>query len=94
MNFLQISHLFPILHFQTLINDLDRSTGAYRDEFNLKIAIMSFINAALRYGAGTVSTHFIVFSTLQLLPRPVLRNLFQITATHVELAIFGGTQKL
>ncbi len=36
------------------MNDLDRSTGIYKDEFNLKIAIMSFINAALRYGAGAV----------------------------------------
>ena len=40
--------------FQTLINDLDRTTGHYREEFNLKIAIMSFINAALKYGAGAV----------------------------------------
>lgn len=44
--------------FQTLINDLDRSTGAYKDEFNLKIAIMSFINAALRYGAGADHIEF------------------------------------
>lgn len=42
------------LSFQTLINDLDRTTGQYREEFNLKIAIMSFINAALKYGAGAV----------------------------------------
>ena len=41
--------------FQTLINDLDRTTGHYREEFNMKIAIMSFINAALKYGAGAVS---------------------------------------
>eukprot|EP00794_Sanderia_malayensis_P020228 gene20228-22204_t len=44
--------------FQTLINDLDRSTGIYKDEFNLKIAIMSFINAALRYGAGADHIEF------------------------------------
>jgi hypothetical protein len=48
---------FDIVCFfvQTLLNDLDRSTGIYREEFNLKIAIMSFINAALKYGAGAVS---------------------------------------
>ena len=40
---------------QTLINDLDRSTGAYRDEVGLKTAIMSCINAMLKYGAGQVS---------------------------------------
>ncbi|CAB1331125.1 unnamed protein product, partial [Coregonus sp. 'balchen'] len=38
--------------FQTLLNDLDRSTGRYRDEVNLKTAIMSFINAVLSQGAG------------------------------------------
>ncbi|XP_013391279.1 disheveled-associated activator of morphogenesis 1-like, partial [Lingula anatina] len=38
--------------FQTLINDLDRSTGVYREEVHLKTAIMSFINAALKYGPG------------------------------------------
>lgn len=48
--------------FQTLINDLDRTTGHYREEFNLKIAIMSFINAALKYGAGAVCLdHLCVF---------------------------------
>lgn len=39
---------------QTLLNDLDRSTGRYRDEVNLKTAIMSFINAVLSQGAGEV----------------------------------------
>lgn len=39
---------------QTLLNDLDRSTGRYRDEVNLKTAIMSFINAVLSKGAGEV----------------------------------------
>uniref|UniRef100_A0A8C0FEX6 Dishevelled associated activator of morphogenesis 1 n=1 Tax=Bubo bubo TaxID=30461 RepID=A0A8C0FEX6_BUBBB len=38
--------------FQTLINDLDKSTGRYRDEVSLKTAIMSFINAVLSQGAG------------------------------------------
>lgn len=48
-------YFFISIIFQTIINDLDRSTGLYRDEFSSKIAIMSFINAALRYGAGAVS---------------------------------------
>lgn len=39
---------------QTLLNELDRSTGRYRDEVNLKTAIMSFINAVLNAGAGEV----------------------------------------
>lgn len=40
---------------QTLINDLDRNTGRYRDEVNLKTAIMSFINAVLSQGTGEVN---------------------------------------
>lgn len=39
---------------QTLLNELDRSLGRYRDEVNLKTAIMSFINAVLNAGAGEV----------------------------------------
>ncbi|CAN7941980.1 unnamed protein product, partial [Ixodes hexagonus] len=38
--------------FQTVLNDLDRSTGVYKDEVNLKTAIMSFVNAILNYGPG------------------------------------------
>jgi dishevelled associated activator of morphogenesis len=34
---------------------LERSTGKYREEVNLKTAIMSFINAALRCGPGQVT---------------------------------------
>lgn len=41
---------------QTLLNELDRSTGRYRDEVNLKTAIMSFINAVLNAGAGEVES--------------------------------------
>uniref|UniRef100_A0A8B9JLK0 Disheveled-associated activator of morphogenesis 1 n=1 Tax=Astyanax mexicanus TaxID=7994 RepID=A0A8B9JLK0_ASTMX len=41
--------------FQMLLNDLDRSTGRYRDEVSLKTAIMSFINAVLSQGAGEVN---------------------------------------
>lgn len=37
------------------MHDLDRSTGSHKEEFNLKIVIMSFVNASLRYGAGSVS---------------------------------------
>ncbi|XP_043372066.1 disheveled-associated activator of morphogenesis 1 isoform X3 [Dermochelys coriacea] len=44
--------------FQTLMNDLDKSTGRYRDEVNLKTAIMSFINAVLSQGAGVESLDF------------------------------------
>uniref|UniRef100_A0A7N6AQX1 Dishevelled associated activator of morphogenesis 1b n=1 Tax=Anabas testudineus TaxID=64144 RepID=A0A7N6AQX1_ANATE len=44
--------------FQTLLTDLDRSTGRYRDEVNLKTAIMSFINAVLSQGAGETSLEF------------------------------------
>uniref|UniRef100_A0A8D0A2H8 Dishevelled associated activator of morphogenesis 1b n=1 Tax=Sander lucioperca TaxID=283035 RepID=A0A8D0A2H8_SANLU len=44
--------------FQTLLTDLDRSTGRYRDEVSLKTAIMSFINAVLSQGAGETSLEF------------------------------------
>ncbi|XP_041107066.1 disheveled-associated activator of morphogenesis 2-like isoform X1 [Polyodon spathula] len=44
--------------FQTLLNELDRSTGRYRDEVNLKTAIMSFINAILNAGAGEDNLEF------------------------------------
>lgn len=44
--------------FQGIINDLDRSTGLYRDDVNLKTAIMSFINAVLNYGPGQENLEF------------------------------------
>ncbi|XP_062863248.1 disheveled-associated activator of morphogenesis 2 isoform X2 [Trichomycterus rosablanca] len=44
--------------FQTLLHELDRSTGRYRDEVNLKTAIMSFINAVLNAGPGEDSLEF------------------------------------
>ena len=44
--------------FQTVMNDLDRSTGSYRDETNLKLAIMSLINALVNYGAGEDQVEF------------------------------------
>uniref|UniRef100_A0A8C5PC98 Dishevelled associated activator of morphosis 2 n=1 Tax=Leptobrachium leishanense TaxID=445787 RepID=A0A8C5PC98_9ANUR len=42
----------------TLLNELDRSMGKYRDEVNLKTAIMSFINAVLNAGAGEDNLEF------------------------------------
>jgi len=60
-----MSPLFVFLS-QTLLNDLDKSTGRYRDEVSLKTAIMSFINAVLSQGAGEVR-HFGCFHTRQFL---------------------------
>uniref|UniRef100_A0A8D3DQ16 Disheveled-associated activator of morphogenesis 1 n=1 Tax=Scophthalmus maximus TaxID=52904 RepID=A0A8D3DQ16_SCOMX len=64
--------------FQTLINDLDRSTGRYRDEVNLKTAIMSFINAVLSQGAGESSLEFRIhlrYEFLMLGIQPVIDKL-------------------
>ena len=57
---LQLSYLLPIpgTRFQSIINDLDRSTGKYRDDVNVKTAIMSFINAILNYGPGQENLEF------------------------------------
>ncbi|XP_072031221.1 disheveled-associated activator of morphogenesis 1-like isoform X2 [Amphiura filiformis] len=44
--------------FQRLVHDLDRSTGRYREEVNLKTAVMSFINAVIKYGAGEDNLEF------------------------------------
>ena len=44
--------------FQSIINDLDRSTGKYRDDVYVKTAIMSFINAILNYGPGQENLEF------------------------------------
>ncbi|XP_066141423.1 disheveled-associated activator of morphogenesis 1 [Euwallacea fornicatus] len=49
---------FERARFQGIINDLDRSTGIYRDEVNLKTAIMSFVNAVLNYGLGQENLEF------------------------------------
>ena len=48
----------PGTRFQSIINDLDRSTGKYRDDVNVKTAIMSFINAILNYGPGQENLEF------------------------------------
>ncbi|XP_073683001.1 disheveled-associated activator of morphogenesis 1 isoform X1 [Garra rufa] len=64
--------------FQTLLNDLDRSTGRYRDEVNLKTAIMSFINAILSQGAGETSLEFRIhlrYEFLMLGIQPVIDKL-------------------
>ncbi|KAG8123388.1 hypothetical protein E2320_018747, partial [Naja naja] len=50
--------LQAMLHYQTLLNELDRSMGRYRDEVNLKTAIMSFINAVLNAGSGEDNLEF------------------------------------
>ncbi|XP_053951305.1 disheveled-associated activator of morphogenesis 1 isoform X2 [Anastrepha ludens] len=46
------------VRFQTVINDLDRTRGAYRDNIHLQTAIMSFVNAVLNYGPGQESLEF------------------------------------
>ncbi|XP_062858299.1 disheveled-associated activator of morphogenesis 1b isoform X1 [Trichomycterus rosablanca] len=64
--------------FQMLLNDLDRSTGRYRDEVSLKTAIMSFINAVLSQGAGETSVEFRVhlrYEFLMLGIQPIIDKL-------------------
>jgi len=51
-------HASERTRFQGIVNDLDRSTGAYRDDVSLKTAIMSLINAVLNYGPGRESLEF------------------------------------
>ncbi|XP_062862920.1 disheveled-associated activator of morphogenesis 1 isoform X2 [Trichomycterus rosablanca] len=63
--------------FQSLVNDLDRSTGRYKDE-NLKTTIMSFINAVLSQGAGETSLDFRIhlrYEFLMLGIQPVIDKL-------------------
>ncbi|KAF5898715.1 disheveled-associated activator of morphogenesis 1-like isoform X1, partial [Clarias magur] len=64
--------------FQSLVNELDRSTGRYRDEVNLKTAVMSFINAVLSQGAGESSLDFRIhlrYEFLMLGIQPVIDKL-------------------
>ncbi|XP_054651994.1 disheveled-associated activator of morphogenesis 1-like [Dunckerocampus dactyliophorus] len=64
--------------FQTLVTDLDRSTGRYRDEVNLKTAIMSLINAVLSQGPGETSMEFrmhLRYELLMLGIQPVIDKL-------------------
>ncbi|XP_015427363.1 PREDICTED: disheveled-associated activator of morphogenesis 2 isoform X1 [Myotis davidii] len=66
--------------FQTLRNELDRSLGRYRDEVNLKTAIMSFINAVLNAGAGEDNLEFrlhLRYEFLMLGIQPVIDKLRQ-----------------
>ncbi|KAJ6666796.1 hypothetical protein lerEdw1_018797 [Lerista edwardsae] len=49
---------FLTVSLQSLLNELDRSMGRYRDEVNLKTAIMSFINAVLNAGTGEDNLEF------------------------------------
>ncbi|CAN0407724.1 disheveled-associated activator of morphogenesis 2-like isoform X1 [Lampetra fluviatilis] len=51
-------HAAERTRFQTLITELDRNTGKYRDEVSLKTAIMSFINAILNAGTGQENMEF------------------------------------
>ncbi|XP_076030296.1 disheveled-associated activator of morphogenesis-like protein [Oratosquilla oratoria] len=64
--------------FQTLIVDLDRSWGNYADELALKIALMSFINAIIRWGPGEDSLEFrlhLRYEFLMLGVQPVIEKL-------------------
>lgn len=64
--------------FQTLIVDLDRSWGNFADELSLKIAIMSFINAIIRWGPGEDSLEFrlhLRYEFLMLGVQPVIEKL-------------------
>ncbi|KAJ0176247.1 hypothetical protein K1T71_008421 [Dendrolimus kikuchii] len=64
--------------FQNVINELDRCTGAYRDDLGLKTAIMSFVNAVLNYGPGEESLEFrlhLRYELLMLGIQPVIEKL-------------------
>ena len=64
--------------FQTIVNDLDRSIGAYRDDVGLKTAIMSFLNALLNYGPGEDNLEFrlhLRYELLMLGIQPVIDKL-------------------
>lgn len=71
-------HACERTRFQTVLNDLDRSTGLYRDEVNLKTAIMSFVNAILNYGPGQEHLEFrlhLRYEFLMLGIQPVIEKL-------------------
>ncbi|XP_013161888.1 PREDICTED: formin-like protein 3 [Papilio xuthus] len=64
--------------FQGVVNELDRSSGAYRDDLGLKTAIMSFVNAVLNYGPGEDSLEFrlhLRYELLMLGIQPVIEKL-------------------
>lgn len=54
----ELTSLYFFVFFQGIINDLDKSLGAYQDNLNLKTALMSFINAILNYGPGQENLEF------------------------------------
>lgn len=59
--------VYLMLLLQSLVNYLDCWTGEYRDDLPLKTTIMSFINAALKYGPGQVhayTSHFIYVAVI------------------------------
>ena len=78
---------FERTRFQGIINDLDRSTGKYRDDVNLKTAIMSFINAVLNYGPGRsfLSTSNIPIYLIKLLQRVALFYILKSVIGHENL---------
>ncbi|KAL4713308.1 hypothetical protein ACJJTC_015295 [Scirpophaga incertulas] len=64
--------------FQCVVNELDRSVGAYRDELGVKTAVMSFVNAVLNYGPGEDSLEFrlhLRYELLMLGIQPVIEKL-------------------
>ncbi|XP_044581625.1 disheveled-associated activator of morphogenesis 1 isoform X1 [Cotesia glomerata] len=64
--------------FQSIINDLDRNFGVYKDNLSLKTAIMSFINAVLNYGPGQVTMEFrlhLRYELLMLGIQPIIEKL-------------------
>ncbi|XP_053608443.1 disheveled-associated activator of morphogenesis 1 isoform X2 [Plodia interpunctella] len=64
--------------FQGVVNELDRSTGAYRDDLGVKTAVMSFVNAVLNYGPGEESLEFrlhLRYELLMLGIQPVIEKL-------------------
>ncbi|ROT73485.1 putative disheveled-associated activator of morphogenesis 1 isoform X4 [Penaeus vannamei] len=79
--------------FQTLIVDLDRSWGNFADELSLKIAIMSFINAIIRWGPGEDSLEFrlhLRYEFLMLGVQPVIEKLRALQNETLD-NILGGS---
>ncbi|UYV74721.1 DAAM2 [Cordylochernes scorpioides] len=64
--------------FQTLVTDLNQTTGDYREDIVLKTAILSFVNAIINYGAGQDHLEFrlhLRYEFLMLGIMPVLERL-------------------
>ncbi|KAK1338445.1 hypothetical protein QTO34_001561 [Cnephaeus nilssonii] len=76
----EVDNEYHVSRRRTLLNELDRSLGRYRDEVNLKTAIMSFINAVLNAGAGEDNLEFrlhLRYEFLMLGIQPVIDKLRQ-----------------